>query len=929
MKKTKELILVLIIIFSLVSFSKVGFFSNKVFANTVGETVGNSEVKTGTGSVEFEYGAYSGETTASGFQKIRMLATASQDTQRYYYNQLKPDSSRNYDLSKNLYNELLKDTTGVGTTTLALTGYRFDITEEEYNNLNNTANELYLQNIFPYICDAIEAFDSDNPELYWYYFPGASYKFNYPVNSTSYYIEFTEISVNSKIDERSDYSSFNSKIDEIVESIDGTSTYEILEKCHDYIGNNVMYSGDIGNSKIEHTAYGAMIGNDAVCDGQAKMFKILCDRKNIPCIYVPGDVIKSNGDSGSHAWNYVYHEDENKWYAIDVTWDNLKIYGSGPRKTYFMVGKNTAIDEDTTFNDDHIPGMKHFDSQTYTPILPELSTTEYEAFSGEFNINPRNTTAESVTVTVSVNRELQEKNGWTLSDNRKTMTKVYTENASEDFYIYNTRGEKLRVQYNISNVVAPVVEPNISVVYSSQDITNQNVIANIVSNVKLQPLDGWDLSEDKLSLTKEFSTNDTLSLTVLTESGASEEVNVVVNNIDKNAPSASVTYRPEEGTTDNVTVTITANEKIQPVQGWELSDDQKTLTKIFSENGTETVTISDLAGNTVTKNINVSNINDSDSDNVKPTLQASYSSIDATSGKVVIIITSNEEIGNASSQWSYADSSKKVIKYLLNPDDIISIDVYDLAGNKSSIEVNVSSLLPKANYRVSYSTKEKTNKDVNVTITSDSEMKPVEGWTLSTDKKKISKTFSENYSGKVSIENLLGVSSEVDITVNNIDKVKPKLTVNYSDLDEYGQITVTISSNEMLSEKDGWTLSSNKLSLSRVFSANVEDEIIISDLAGNEETIEIKIDKINSNHNSGAATQVDSTPNEGATPSYSGKSADDESGTAQEKTVENDGTMSNEKFSDTGAFHGVVVATILVFAVSGVVFYRKYRGTYR
>lgn len=78
---------------------------------------------------------------------------------------------------------------------------------------------------------------------------------------------------------------------------------------------------------------------------------------------------------------------------------------------------------------------------------------------------------------------------------------------------------------------------------------------------------------------------------------------------DTTPPTAEVSYsNNRELTNQDVTVTIQADEAIQAVEGWTLSDDQTTLTKVFSENTDGSVTISDLAGNTATINYTVSGI---------------------------------------------------------------------------------------------------------------------------------------------------------------------------------------------------------------------------------------------------------------------------------------------------------------------------------
>ena len=78
---------------------------------------------------------------------------------------------------------------------------------------------------------------------------------------------------------------------------------------------------------------------------------------------------------------------------------------------------------------------------------------------------------------------------------------------------------------------------------------------------------------------------------------------------DTTPPTAEVSYSNNgELTNQDVTVTIQADEAIQAVEGWTLSDDQTTLTKVFSENTDGSVTISDLAGNTAVVNYTVSGI---------------------------------------------------------------------------------------------------------------------------------------------------------------------------------------------------------------------------------------------------------------------------------------------------------------------------------
>ena len=68
--------------------------------------------------------------------------------------------------------------------------------------------------------------------------------------------------------------------------------------------------------QIEHTAYGAICGKKAVCDGIALAYKYLLDRCGIRCIVIPG-----TGDGMPHVWNTVFWD--GKWHESDPSWDTV------------------------------------------------------------------------------------------------------------------------------------------------------------------------------------------------------------------------------------------------------------------------------------------------------------------------------------------------------------------------------------------------------------------------------------------------------------------------------------------------------------------------------------------------------------------------------------------------------------------------------
>ena len=139
-------------------------------------------------------------------------------------------------------------------------------------------------------------------------------------------------------------------------------------------------------------------------------------------------------------------------------------------------------------------------------------------------------------------------------------------------------------------------------------MTNENITVTIKANEEIQAVSGWNLSSDKKELTKTFTANTETTITVTDIAGNTSEAKVSIKNIDKTNPKVEITYSTTSQTIEPVTVTIKANEKIQGVEGWTLSQDETTLTKVFDENDTQTITIRDIAGNTITESVVVANI---------------------------------------------------------------------------------------------------------------------------------------------------------------------------------------------------------------------------------------------------------------------------------------------------------------------------------
>ncbi len=129
--------------------------------------------------------------------------------------------------------------------------------------------------------------------------------------------------------------------DNIVKSLNGIDYNKIMH-AHDWIINNLQYEQNITNNNV-YNLYGALIEKSAVCEGYAETLKYILDEAGVQCVLVSGTATNSEGKTERHEWNYV--QLYGKWYAIDSTWDDPVVKGTGYvsdsiKHRYFLVGSN-------------------------------------------------------------------------------------------------------------------------------------------------------------------------------------------------------------------------------------------------------------------------------------------------------------------------------------------------------------------------------------------------------------------------------------------------------------------------------------------------------------------------------------------------------------------------------------------------------------
>lgn len=160
-------------------------------------------------------------------------------------------------------------------------------------------------------------------------------------SNTNYFSE----EISSEADLRKKEQNVRNIGSKIVSSLQGYSEYEQIKYLHDWIVDNFEYDTSYQQKNI-HNIYGALINQKVVCEGYARTFKYILDGLGIENVLVSGTATNSSGITESHAWNYVKIDE--KWYAVDVTWDDPVIKGGGKltdklRYQYFLKGSEQFL----------------------------------------------------------------------------------------------------------------------------------------------------------------------------------------------------------------------------------------------------------------------------------------------------------------------------------------------------------------------------------------------------------------------------------------------------------------------------------------------------------------------------------------------------------------------------------------------------------
>lgn len=190
--------------------------------------------------------------------------------------------------------------------------------------------------------------------------------------------------------------------------------------------------------------------------------------------------------------------------------------------------------------------------------------------------------------------------------------------------------------------------PQLTVSYELKN-DNRQMLVTVRSNKEIQPLLGWDRTENSTCLSKTYTYNVTNETIVVTDMYGNETEQTIQFSGVQNAdiPDLSVSYNQKMKTNEDVTVTISSSERLYNTHGWTLSDDGKSLRRTYSENTNHTYTTVPILTEQMfniqmqPKNIEVELAS---IDKVAPELDVEYSTTSTTKSSVRVTVWANEEI---------------------------------------------------------------------------------------------------------------------------------------------------------------------------------------------------------------------------------------------------------------------------------------------
>lgn len=258
---------------------------------------------------------------------------------------------------------------------------------------------------------------------------------------------------------------------------------------------------------------------------------------------------------------------------------------------------DTSYDE-TWYNLDSGEVILEFDGSSYVQKI--YGTLEKPTYGKMYSLN--NDTLEQV-VTEYIYRDIMEE------------IRVDIKSAIIKEYFSDEIIKNFDITVSDKNIDITELENNKYIEWNIGDLAGNETV-NLRYTLKIKNMQNEEI------LNKVLSTNEKTEMTYINHLNAETSISsnsspkIQLTEI-KEELTATVSYDPTSETTGTVKATIKTNKSVNKVEGWTLSDDGMTLTKVYSKNTTETVHLVDTDGMTKEVIININNIKVENSSNNK------------------------------------------------------------------------------------------------------------------------------------------------------------------------------------------------------------------------------------------------------------------------------------------------------------------------
>ena len=430
----------------------------------------------------------------------------------------------------------------------------------------------------------------------------------------------------------------------------------------------------------------------------------------------------------------------------------------------------------------------------------------------EVNYNITNATNKNVIAEL-----INETRPITVTNNEGNKTYTFTENGEFTFEFVDENGNKGSTTATVNWI--DKTPPKANVEFSTTELTNEDVVATITfdkENVTILSKD-IQIAENPVDKSKTitFESNASYELEFSDALGNIGTETIAVDWIDKEEPTAKLTYSTTNLTDEPVTVTLEPSEEVTI-----LNNEGKT-TYTFTKNGTFTFEFVDKAGNQGTATAIVNWISK------MPEYTLTYSTRELTAQDVIVTLDIEEGYrivsNNGSNTYTFTENGEYNFEYV------------DENGNKGVINVKVDWIDKEApTGSIEFNITSKTNQSVIATLIPSEEV-TITNNTESEDPLKYE--FTENGEFTFEYVDKIGHRGSTTAIVDWIDKVKPQATLVYDITEETeSNVIVTVEF-----DKENVTITNNDGNNTYTFTKNGEFKFEFVDEAGNTNSITAEV----------------------------------------------------------------------------------------